>query len=273
MRRALTRARTATVIAIALGPGCTDRVAEDMEQALWSTNDAIAWSLLASESAAWADETDPRWPFVLGDPAAYVRHAAAGACPALDREPEEGFPFALEAGYFGCVSGSRLLATTSAGRLHISGTADVVEATYDDLFLGSVRAPRGTLTGARDLGVEVYELVGVLHLPAAAQLRESTAEFHLTVDHRVGPQVSFDGVVVLDPEGEAVRVALRDVVVELDDIPGECPLPHAGVVTVGDRPEVVVDVRAADDRGRVVVTRRARESTGTRLCAFASDVL
>lgn len=253
---------------------CSGSVTEDMESALAATNDALAWSLLASEGAAWADETDPRWPRRLGSTeGAYLRHAAAGGCPDLNREPEEGFPFTLDASYYGCVSGSRLVPTTLGGTLRISGDEDLVSFGFDELPIGSIRTAEGTLTGARELGVEVYELVGALSLPETTLLDAADADLHLTVDHRVDTEVSFDGHLVLGTGDRALRVDFRDVSLQLDDIPGECPLPFAGTVIVATDPEVTVDLDDADVNGRVVVTRRSRESTPTRLCAFASDIL
>lgn len=259
-------------LALILLPACNGAVTEDMEAALGATNEALAWSLLGAEGAAWADETDPRWPRELL-PGAFLRHAAAGDCPLLDREPEEGFPFALEARYTGCVSGSRLVPTTLGGTLHITGTESLVNLRFDELPIGSVRTPSGTLTGARDLGVERYELSGDLSLPETTLLDPAQAEIHLTVDHRVDSEVSFDGHVVVGSGASALRVDFDGVSLSLDDIPGECPLPFAGTVTVSTPSEVVIDLTDADVDGRVIATRRNRESTPTRLCAFASDVL
>lgn len=263
-----------TLLPLALLPtlACGPSVAEEMERALQLSNDAIAVSLLASEGAAWIDVTrtgfNASWPSELG-----VRHDPPGDCPKISRDPSVGEPFTMDATYTGCVSGSRLTPTILQGVLGIDGTIDDVVLDFSALAV-NYRTPTGDpLEAVHRGGDRVYAIDGAISFAKDPLLAALDAELHITVDHTEVDEVAFAGHVLLEDATGAGRIDLDRVVIALDDIPGECAVPYTGSARMEGKPEIEVDFTDANADGKVLVRRRSRESTPTRLCSFASDVL
>lgn len=263
------------VLPIALLLTACGSPAEEMEGALRISNDALAFALLASEGAAWVDAQEPTrgdgtadWPSNPG-----LRHGAPSDCPTIKREDGTDGQFDLEAVYPGCVSQSELVPAVLGGSLFLAGDTDTVVFDYSGLNVGNTRIAAGALSGTREATIEQWRLSGTIDLPETALLAAASAEYHLSIDHTVVDEVTFDGHIEVDTESGKHRVDLDGVRIELEDIPGECAVPNAGTARIEGQPELTVFYRNADKDGKVTVQRKSRTSTPTRLCSFASDVL
>ncbi len=255
---------------------CGPSVAEEMERALRLSNDTIALGLLAGEGAAWIDATEPtRTGFDAtwdSEPGA-ARHAPAGDCPKISRDPDVGEPFTVTASYTGCVSGSRLTPTVMQGPLTITGSYDDADLDFSELTVNTRIPSVGLVHAVRKGNGRSYEIDGDVVFEKNDLLDALSAELHLTVDHSDASAVGIDGFVLLDSKLGEARVDLHRVVIDLDDVAGECAVPMSGAALVDGKPEIEIDFSGANADGKVLVRRRSRESTPTRLCSFASDVL
>ena len=258
---------------------CGPSVAEEMERALRLSNDAIALGLLAAEGAAWIDATEPPTPTRGSFDATWdsepgsARHAPAGDCPKIDREPDEGEPFTVTAAYTGCVSGSRLTPTVLQGALVITGTYDDADIDFSGLTVNTRIPTVGALRAQRRGSGRTYDIDGDVVFEGNDLLDALTGELHLSIDHNTETTVGIGGFALLDSKLGEARVDLDNVVIHLDDVAGECAVPMKGSALVDASPDIEVDFSGANDDGKVLVRRRSRESTPTRLCSFASDVL
>lgn len=257
---------------------CTD-VAAEMQDGLRRSNAAIAFGLLAGEGVAWVDS-----PFVrpAGTGSSTVqratppgaRHAPAGTCPSLTREPLEGAPYVLTATYapLGCPPDSGLVPNSLGGELVLEGSEGTFASDLTALTIGNARSAGGVLD-VTDLGGGAYRVQGTLALDETPLFDAIDGTFDLDVDHGIASEIALDGTVTLEAAGEAIPVRLRRVVLDLDDIPGECPRPRSGSAVVEQGPDATVRFAHRGEVDRATVQRKGRTSDPTRLCSFASDVL
>lgn len=275
--------RPALPVLCCLLTACGGDVAGEMERGIELTNHAIAFGLLASEGVAWVDAADSTYRNVgegqsgVNPPGA--RHGAAGDCPTIERDPLVGEPFTLTAVYrgsggLGCFSGSRLLPSTAAGSIKLEADIGALTMDFSSLELAGARVASGALAGTRvGDSTEHYSVSGELELPGTELHDAISADIHLTIDHRDVDAVTLSGhVEIADRTQEPVNVVLDHVTLDLADIAGECSVPRRGTATVETSPEIRVLLDGANKDDKVLVERRGRTSTPTRLCSFASDV-
>ena len=266
--------------------GCGAKVADEMELALMIANDAVAIALLSAEPAAWYDATDSGPSGGSGGSGgtggsggsgatptpAGARHGAAGDCPRLDRTPDEGSPWTVEADYkTGCVSGSGLIPTILSGPLMLAAADDLVQADFDTLTVSLARVATGSWAGM-PTGDDRFDFTGTLSLPEAERHRAIAAEVQLVVAFdEEAERTTIDGAMSLDRHDGPVEVRFDGVRLRSSDIPGECPNPNKGVLTVLGSPDRTVDF-GEPGNGQVTVMRKQRTSQPARLCSFAADV-
>lgn len=258
---------------------CGGRVADEMEQALWDVNDAIAVALLVAEPHAWADvevsttssTTTPGGTGgtgLGGSATSGLRHGAAGDCPGLTRLEEGEGAYTVSADYgTGCVSGSGLTPTVLSGSVSIGVVQDQVGINFSSWKADLSRNVFGTTSGVLGDEPDTVTVSGNVILEDAGSYRyEAAIDLSLNL---AGDEVQIDGSV---NSVDSDRVLLQGVRIRLSDIPGQCPRPYQGVATVtGDTPDRVVDFSGGAD-ALVEVQRKGRRSQPTQLCAFASEV-
>ena len=70
-------------------------------------------------------------------------------------------------------------------------------------------------------------------------------------------------------EDQPIQNTLQKIVLDISDIPGECPEPRRGTATAQLTKDASVDYASPGD-GQVTVTYGKRTSDDVRLCAFGS---
>ena len=260
---------------------CGGRVADEIEQALWDVNDAIAVSLLVAEPHAWADveisttttttTTTPEGTGgtgLDGSAPSGLRHGAAGNCPELTRLEDGVGSYTVSADYgTGCVSGSGLTPTVLSGSVSIGVVQDQVGINFSSWKADLSRNVFGTTNGVLGDEPDTVTVSGNVILEDAGSFRyEAAVNLSLNL---AGDEVQIDGEV---NSVDSDRVQLEGVRIRLSDIPGQCPRPFQGLATVtGEAPDRVVDFSGGAD-APVEVQRKGRRSQPTPLCAFASEV-
>ncbi|NCG17833.1 MAG: hypothetical protein GWP91_02320 [Rhodobacterales bacterium] len=262
----------------ALLAGCSAEVADEMEAALTQANHAIAFALLSTEPAIWADATDTNPATTsptTGSTTPLLRHGGSGDCPFIERIPDTGDSYAILGDYSGgCVSGSRILPAIISGVASIDVTGNTLVADVSGITLDLDRPLGGQIEGTFTMGDfasgESQELAtqAVLSLPEGRAPAMSAATQLVTVLDSDG--VSFTGFVEVTRDDVSLAVHFDNLYLPWTMIAGECPRPNAGTLTVAGAPDILVDFAAGED-DEAVLTRKATSSEPVRICSFPSD--
>jgi hypothetical protein len=252
--------------------GCSGTILDNMTHALSVSNDALALSLLASESAAWIDattspsSTTPTTGTTATDtglpPGA--RHGPAGDCPKITREPEVGAPFTVFGDYrTGCVSGSGLVPAVLSGSVQIDSDTTHFIADYGALDVALARTMAGQLDGTYT-DPEHVAMVGEIALPKSQDRAALSGLLDLQIVFEPS-RVHLDGTVTTGGQ----VVVFDGVILDQSMISGDCPRPDAGTATIPGAPEVVVDYGEPSGT-EVTVLQRNRRSQPTNPCIWES---
>lgn len=251
------------VLVVLLSAGCASqaRIAEEMQDALVRTNEALALSLVALEPTSYG--IDPEATLDDG-----YRHPASGPCPSNEHDTDDPDQFVAELDYGdGCLPRSGLLPTIVADSSVLTWDAGHFDVDYGGVLLALANVVEGSALGQVEQVDGVDERV-TLEADLSVAGEEARLDGATSLAAVLTPdEVTIDGEVTL---GGGVVVSLEGVRLPYDEVRGECPTPTAGVATVtgGDK-DLVVDL-GEPGAGEVTVTRGHRASDPTALCGFDS---
>ena len=231
--------------------GCLsdEALVAELEDALRTTNDALAAGVVATEIRVHARET----------PDVEARHVTACGCPCRTRTgAPPAFVLSLDYHPEGCLPVSGLLGTGMSGVLVLEVEGEDVRATLDGGALAT-RPLSGVLKGPVD--DRTITSRGTYTVDGKA--------FDLDLDATFDADgLSLDGEVAVD----GVPVDLAGVFVPTLGLGARCPTPSEGLATIGEGPPIPLDFAEPGD-GTVTLTRRSRASAPTDLCQLRSDLL
>jgi len=242
-----------------------------METALLSTNHAIGLALVATDIASYQLETPSEVPTTTTDSGdtglsdtGSRRHGENGPCPELFAVSDR----LIEVDYrTGCLPRSGLMPVVVAGAVFVERSGSAFDGNFDTYAISLTHTLDGTMTG------DISGTEGDLSISTTFDLRATDGEESLTATgsasaHFTDRSVTLDGAVRID-DGETIRSVLDNVVLDLADIPGECPEPRKGTATAKLQKDAIVDY-AEPGEGQVTVRYGQRTSDDVRLCAFGS---